>query len=56
MFRVRSDSVTGESAVSNENMFSVKRWNENKISDRPEDTERGEREGKEYATGPAWGQ
>lgn len=54
MFRVRSDSVAGESALSNENMFSVKRRNENKISDRHEDTKRDETEGKDgkvYATG-----
>lgn len=59
MFRVRSDPGTGESAFSNENMFSVKRRNENNISDRHEDTKRDEREGKdgtEYASGLAWGQ
>lgn len=44
MFRVRSDSVTGESALSNENIFSVKRRNENKISERHEDTQREMRE------------
>lgn len=48
--------VTGDLALSNENIFSVKGWKENKILERHEDTQRDMREkGKmERIMPPGW--